>query len=280
MKMRRSIEIEIYVLYASASLSALIAVLDVFGLLDRLGFPALASRVPIVTLLLLSLACGTIAGIWRRQEVAEQLIRELLTAWRSDTVERIAALRRQISPSLEAVFGDQISEMLVSLTSAINDQRIDLYDLDLFRFFYKRTLEAFPHATFLATSLPYQRYFWRNPPIEDAIARFVADGGKMQRIFLIYDPAELRKSEVKEVMQRQVETGVDVYISDARKIPTNLRRLFVVEEEGRIAWEVNIGPDSRINRVIATSDPASIASYQRTFKELFELAETKPYPGP
>ena len=277
MKSRWWLEIDVYVLYAVALLSGLIAIADLFGFLDRVGLPALAERVPILTLLVLSLVSELMPQIRRRLDNNEQRTRELISSIQAETTERILALRKQINPSLEAVFGDQITDLLTKLTDAVRDQRFTVYDVDLFRYFFKRTLEAFPHGTFLASSLPYQKYFWKNPPMEEAMARFIVGGGKMKRVFFIYNTEELNKSEVKEILRSQVGMGVEVYITYAKNIPTHLRRLAMLETEERIAWEVHIGPDGRITSVVATSDPEPIAVYRRMYRELFELAETQLY---
>lgn len=71
--------------------------------------------------------------------------------------------------------------------------------------------------------------------------------------------------------------GVEVYTTDIRRLPSRLRQLFLLDSEGRIAWEVHTDADRRITRVVATADLESIDSYRRICSELFDLAETKRY---
>jgi len=115
--------------------------------------------------------------------------------------------------------------------------------------------------------------------MEQAIARFISGGGKMKRLFFITNEEELNNEEVKEILSTQVKIGVETYITDAQKAPAQLKRFFVVETRGKIAWEVFIGPDNRIVSVVAISDPSKTERYARIFQESLELEETRRYLG-
>lgn len=268
--------IEEYIFYAAAGLSGVVSLLDLLGLLDAI--PWLGTRIPTITLLLVSVLLGYLtSGVVNKLDTLEASIAGLRSYIMQETAERIANLRKQLDPNLDAVFGEHISDLLASIESAVKKRTFAFHDVDLFRYFYKRTLEVYPRATFLATSLPYQRYFWKNQPIEQAIARFIASGGRMKRIFFIGTPEELDNNEVKEILSIQCEIGVEVYIADAEAVPAHLRRFFLVEDKGRVAWEVFIGPDNRIVNIVATSDPSATRKYRRMFQELLELPETRRY---
>ena len=270
--------IEEYVLYVTAGLSGLISLLDLLGLLDTI--PWLAARIPTLTLLLVSVLLGYLtSGVATKLGILESAVLDLRTYLHQETTEKIASLRNQLDPNLDVVFGEHISDLLTSIERAVKERTFKFHDIDLFRYFYKRTLEAYPHATFLATSLPYQRYFWKNQPMEQAMARFITGGGKIKRVFFISRPEELDDGEVKGILSTQIEIGVETYIADARIVPAHIRRFFVVETRGRIAWEVFIGPDNRIVGVVATSDPLETEKYARMFKELLELDGTRRYLG-
>lgn len=268
--------IEEYVFFVAAGLSGLVSLLDLLGLLDAV--PWLAAHIPTLTLLLVSILLGYMtSGIVSKLGVLESSVLDLRSYIHQETTEKIANLRSQLDPNLDVIFGEHISDLLTSVERAVKRRTFEFHDIDLFRYFYKRTLEAYPHATFLATSLPYQRYFWKNQPMEQAMARFITSGGKIKRVFFISHPEELDDGEVKEILSSQVELGVETYIADARVAPAHLRRFFVVETKGRIAWEVFIGPDSRIVSVVATSDSTETEKYARMYKELLELDGTRRY---
>jgi hypothetical protein len=268
--------IETYFLFFVAAISGLVSLLDFFDLLNAV--PWLADRIPTLTLLLVSGLLGYLAS-----EVAGKLddvriaVHDLRSLSQQETSERILSLRKQIDPNLEVVFGEHISDLLANVERTLKERTIQLHDVDLFRYFYKRTLERYSRATFLATSLPYQRYFWKNQPMEQAIAQFVAGRGTMKRIFFISDPEELNYEEIKEVLSIQCNIGVEVYITDARKAPPHLSKYFVVDTRERIAWEVFVGPTNEIVNILATSDPKSTKKYLRIFQELLELDGTERY---
>jgi len=274
--MSKTRSIEEYVFYVAAGLSGLVSLLDLLGLLNAI--PWLAAHIPTLTLLLVSVLLGYIAsGVVSKLDILESSLLNLRSYIHQETTEKIASLRSQLDPNLDIIFGEHISDLLASIEHAVKRRTFEFHDIDLFRYFYKRTLEAYPRATFLATSLPYQKYFWKNQPMEQAMARFITSGGKIKRVFFISCPEELDDSEVKEILSAQVELGVEVYIADARITPAHLRRFFVVETKGRIAWEVFIGPDNRIVSVVATSDSTATEKYARMYKELLELDGTRRY---
>lgn len=232
---KRIKSIEEYIFYAAAGLSGLVSLLDLLGILDAI--PWLAAHIPTLTLLLVSVLLGYLtSGVVSKFGALEALVVDLQSYVRQEAVEKVTSLRKQLDPNLEVVFGDHISDLLHNIERAIKRRTFEFHDIDLFRYFYKQTLEAYPHATFQATSLAYQRYFWKNHPIEQAIARFIAGGGKMERVFLINSPEELNSEEVKEILSTQCAIGVKVYIADIRAVPVHLRRFFLVETEGRLLF--------------------------------------------
>jgi hypothetical protein len=256
--------------YAIVFISVVISVLDFFGLLDKI--PWLGPNIPTFTFLLVGILLQYMIKL-------QSSMIDLRAFVQQDITEKISALRKHLDPNLDMIFGEHISDLLTNVEHAIKDRTFEFHDMDLFRYFYKRTLEVYPRTTFLATSLPYQRYFWKNQPMEQAIARFINSGGKMKRIFFIANEEELNNEEVKEILSAQVKLGVDTYIVDIRMVPAQLRRFFLVEAEGKIAWEVFIGPDHRIVRIEATSDPSKTEKFNMIFQDLLKLEGTRHYSG-
>lgn len=264
-----------YWIHVLTGVGVLISLLDSLGFLESI--PWLRERIPTLILFLFSILLELVSDVVTKISALEASVRDMHSYVQRETTEKIASLRNQLDPNLNIIFGEHISDLLTNVERALKKRTFEFHDIDLFRYFYKRTLEAYPRATFLATSLPYSRYFWKNQMIEQAITRFIAGGGKMKRVFFISRPEELEDNEVKEILSTQVGMGVDVYVADARIVPASLKRFFVVETKGRIAWEVFIGPDERIVTIVATSEPTNVKKYMSMYEELLQLDGTRRY---
>lgn len=264
--------IGLFFIYATVFLSGLVSFLDLFGLLDSV--PIIKSRIPTLTLLLISGLIGYVTLLGSRVDSIESSMLTLQAHINQDTIEKIKSLRNQLDKNLEIIYGDMISDSISNFERALRERTIHFNDLELFRYLYKRTLEKYPRATFLATSLPYERFFWRNQMMEDAIRNFIDDGGTMKRIFFIKNLEELNDEEVSQVIAAQCGIGVEVYVTVKDKIPRNLRRIFVVDQEKRIAWEVTVDQDSEITEVTATSNTLFIDEYIQCFETLIGSTST------
>jgi len=162
-------------------------------------------------------------------------------------VHRFKELRDHLDPNLEKIFGDHIERELDSVSKAIESGQITLASIDEFRLLYKETLKRFPKATFLATSLPSKAYFWRDPTIDAAIDEFIKSGGQMTRIFFL--PGDAPDTEAVDIMNRQARTGVVVYYIRLADVPTDLHKLYMVDTEGRLAWQASIDAANEITYV-------------------------------
>lgn len=264
--------IGLFFIYATVFLSGLVSFLDLFGLLDSI--PIIKSRIPTLTLLLISGLIGYITLLGSRIDSIESSVLTLQAHINQDTIEKIKSLRNQLDKNLEIVYGDMISDSISNFERALRERTIHFNDLELFRYLYKRTLEKYPRASFLATSLPYERFFWKNQMMEDAIRNFIDEGGTMKRIFFVKNLEELDDEEVSQVIAAQCSIGVEVYVTVKDKIPRNLRKIFVVDKEKRIAWEVIVDQDSEITEVTATSNSLFIDEYIQCFESLLGSTST------
>lgn len=263
--------VEEYTLGVTVIASILISLLDLLGMLDSIPF--LGSRIPSITLLVASLILSNL--VVERKTNLEYIQDMLLDIG----VERFRTLQNRIDPELDKIFGDHIREMIQNVRLASKERKLFLKDIELFRYFYQRTLEAFPKATFLATSIPSHTYFWRNRQVEDAIAIFIKKGGKMKRIFYIDTSLDNLGSEEREIIYTQIEMGVEVYVTYAPEVPQKLRRFFLVESKGKIAWEAHIGPSKEIVDVEVTSDTSRTKEYLTMINNILELPQTRRYLG-
>lgn len=158
------------------------------------------------------------------------------------------------------------------------DARVfELSDVQKFRSFYQRTLEAYRPADFRATSIPTAKFFWKDTKTEEVIGQFIKNGGKMKRIFFLDDIGQLQDPEVCHILRRQRELGVDTYTVLASEAPKEWRRFFVVDTEGRIAWELQRAADGTSELASMTWDPIATKRYLELFDRLESLDAVQPY---
>src|ERR1043165_2335727 len=149
--------VEIILIPAIAIISMLISLADFFGLLNQL--PWISIHIPALTLLLVSLTMSSLSIMHSKLVNLEDDVRVVLSN------EMLAAMRRaleRVDPNLRKIFEDDILELVGSYKLAVTENTFRFSDVDRFRYYYIRTLQNYPKATFLATSLPSSAYFWNN----------------------------------------------------------------------------------------------------------------------
>ena len=191
-------------------------------------------------------------------------------------LEQFARLKEQLSPQLNKVFLEFISEWIDKVHLAAKRQEIILEgdDVDLFRHFYRRTLQAFPASRFLATSLPSREYFWKgNQIFNQAMTKFIKEGaGSIERIFFLDRKHDAEISdEQAEVIEEQIDMGVVVFVVYSPTVHIRLKRYFVTEDKGAIAWEV-FAHLQEINKVVASANREITGEYKKIYDELKERA--------
>ena len=251
--MRKHLEVVTFTVAAVGSI--VIALLDLFGFLHSESWKWLAERIPTISLLLSGMILAALGGV----------------------VTGYPSLRRFLHPNIDSILGPHISDMLEQLSRVLRYKTFDLTDLELYRALYKRTLDTYKGAHFLATSIPSAKFFWKNQSTEQAISTFIRSGGKMTRIFFLSSPDEAKHEEARKILLTQCEAGVQVYTSLVSGVPGPLRRFFLVDTEGRIAWEPSRGPDNTITGIVMTADADTTTSYLRLFRELMNLDCTERY---
>ncbi len=195
-------------------------------------------------------------------------------------------LRKLFDENLVKVFGKRVSHLLKQIETARLEKTITLEGKDdigyWFPIFYLETLRAFPKSTFLATSYPSQNFFWKHEHVMEEIKKFT-EQGKMERIFFLTRESDLSREEVKRILQKQLECGVTVYITDVSKFPDHLKskasETTLVNSEESIGWHAEIR-DRKILKVRATADKDKIRKYKETLDEIKKLNCTKLYIPP
>lgn len=267
---------EVILIPIMAILSLLISLADFLGILNAL--PWISTRIPTITLLLVSLALSSLSIMQGRfTAMQRELQQDVLLLLSNKELASIHKSLERLNPILRRIFEEDVLDLFGSLTLAVNESKIQLNDLQRFRYYYARTLQKFPKATFLATSIPSSVFFWKNPGTEATIAEFIRKGGKMIRIFFISDPEDLATAEVQEILARQCQIGVEVYTTNSKLLPNNLRVLFMVDSKAQIGWETFIDEGRQVRSVMATANKQETERFCNNFKRLLQADGTHRY---
>lgn len=268
--------IEKLVIWLAAGASTGVSLFHIMGGLE--GRSWMAEHVSTLTLLLVAGLLPLLINVLDKKIASiQENLTILKEAAQHDAVNQISTLLDSIDPILGLIFGEHIADLLSSIDIALRERRVELHDVDLFRHFYRRTLGKFPKATLFATSLPLSRFFWKNQQIEQDMANFIEKGGKIVRVFFLTDWDQLQDPEVREILTSHFRIGIEVYVTNSSELPCHLRKIFLVENEERIAWEVSVGPSHEITKISATSDPKTTKRFVRDFKEILELESTQQF---
>lgn len=262
-------KIESSVLAISSVLSILIALGDWLGLLDSL--PWLSQRIPNLVLLSNGIILGCFAFVIYRRLV---LLDKISSEFEKSTLQKTRDVVQQVDPNLRLVIGDYIEDLVDRIHRVVSENEFQVSDLSLFRFIYKKTLEVYVGSEFWATSVPSQTFFWKNQSTEQAISRFIKNKGKMKRIFFIESEEDFNRLEVRKILRIQCDIGVEVYTCLFNEIPRNLQKFFMVDTQGRIAWEPFRGPDNLIKGITITSNQAITSQYLKLFRQILALDST------
>ncbi len=238
----------------------LVSLADFFGLFNLIP----ASRIPMLTLLLMSLALSSLSFLHSKSAEAHQDVQRLLSKIEPEHMGRVL---QQIDPHLRKVLKDDyFIDILEFFQTAVEQGRVQLNDATRFRFYFIRTLQCFPKATFLST----MSYLWKDPIIEDAAARFIQSGGKIEQVFLVKKVEDPCSSTTQTMVDHLQKIGVQVHIVNGTATPGDLKKNFIVESKGRIAWETHVDDDGHVESSTVTTNKHSTASYCRIFEKLRE----------
>ena len=253
--------IEAMLIPAITIICLLVSIADFFGLLNLIP----ANRIPMLTLLLMSLALSSLSFVHSRSKEAHQDVQRLLSKVEPEHLGRVL---QQVDPLLRKVLKDDyFIDILEFFQTAIEQGRVQLNDATRFRFYFIRTLQCFPKATFLST----MSYLWKDPIIEDAVARFIKNGGKIEQVvFMVKKVEEPCSPATQTMVDRLQKIGVQVHIVNGTATPGDLKKNFIAESKGKIAWETFVDDDGHVESSTVTTNKHSTASYCRIFEKLRE----------
>jgi hypothetical protein len=233
---------------------------DFFGLFNLIP----ANRIPVLTLLLVSLALSALSIVHSKSAQAQHDVERLLSKIEPEHMDRVL---QQIDPHLRKVLKDDyFLDILEFFQTAVEQSKVQLNDVTRFRFYFVRTLQCYPKSTFLST-VPY---LWKDPIIEEAVARFIQKGGKIEQVFFVKDDQECSSPPLQAVLDHQEKIGVKVHIVNSIATPGDLKKNFIVESKGKIAWETHIHDGGHLGSSTVTTNKHLTVSYCRIFEKLRE----------
>ncbi len=231
-------------------------------------FSNLLSQSSIVStvLLLVSLILGSIAFI---QSKVIELQHELHRVSTATEEERMRMLLKQMNPTLQKIFDDRLQRMIRAYIAAVRSNKVTVDSGEEYRHYYINTLQEFPGAQFYAAGFLKVSYLWNAPDVENAIEDFIGQtGGRLTRILFVRDNDDLNAPEIQRVLDRQCKIGVEVYWIPSNSIFNDLKKNFLVEANGAIAWETIMYEDLELGDCIATTDQQETQRYRDIFARI------------
>jgi hypothetical protein len=259
--------IEALLLPAIAITSLVISLGDMFNIFHLIP----AGQIPVLTLLLISMALGSLSFIQNKFNEMQRDIEKLLS---KAELERIDKIILQINPELRKVLSDEFfANIPILLKIAMKEHRVQVNDLTNFRFPFKHMLQSYSRATFLSTSSLATSYFWNDSEIVQALTCFIRGGGKIKQIFFVKDLEEMASMEMKVALDILQKIGISVKVVNSANIPPELKKYFFVESRKKIAWETPIYNQGHVGPSVVTSDEQTTTNYYKIFEKLWDSAQ-------
>ncbi len=244
------------------SLTALLLALgDVFGIAPLVP----PGHIPALTLSIVSLILTTLIVIQRRgveTHKLTQLLSEKITLEQLDekSLELIDFELRKL------VDDDFFLEKLEALKVAIKESKVQVNSIYEMRYYFKRTLQRYPRATFLCTQCPAIFDLWDDKYIKDSMASFIQSGGRIEQFLFVKDAQELASEQIQEMIKSWRAIGVQVHIVNSSVSTAVMQKNLFVESKGRIAWEIY--KNSEHLSATVTTDKKQASDYRRIFDKL------------
>jgi hypothetical protein len=247
------------------AISLLVSIADLFGLFHLIP----PGSVPMLTLILVSLALNALAVIQKRTAEINERTQLLLS---NISIEQMAKEAiEQIDPVLRKVLQDDyFLDVVGFLDTAIRESKVPVNDIARLRFYYIRTLKCFQRATFLSTNSSSAFTLWEDHAIEKATTEFISKGGIMKQIFFVKNDQERSLPTTQAKIVRMQQMGVRVHIVNSAATPGDMKKNFIVESRGKIAWEMRVDDDGHVGSSIVTTNQDLTTSYCRTFEKLLQ----------
>lgn len=186
-----------------------------------------------------------------------------------DRIDSLQDSHRTLDAKIDRIVGPYIDEHIQVLDGVFHRKTIEM-DKRKFLVMYRDTLKSFPACEIFATSYPSARYFWKDSETERAMGTFITNGGLMTRIFFLDRLSELEDDETKAILQRQKNMNVSVHTLVVDDVPRDWQRVFLVEGEGRIGWELTLSRQLDIEKAVIYWDPGKTKELRSLFDKLIK----------
>lgn len=249
---------------AIAAIVLLVSLGSFFGFLSLIP----ANYISTLLLLLISLILSDMLLIHRRMvKINERLQRLAIEV----TLEYISEeLIEQIDPALLKVLKDDyFVDVVTFLLTALKESKVQVNDNMRLRYHYIRTLETYSKAVFLVTRISTTLRD-ENQWIDKAFATFISKGGKIKYIIVVKDAQELSAPAIQAKAACLRQTGVQVHLVNAKTLPVDIRKNFIVESHGKIAWEMQLDHEGYITSGMLSTNKQFNISYCSIFEKLVE----------
>lgn len=249
---------------AMAITSLFVSLGDVFNFFHLIP----VSQVPMIVLVLVSLMLGALAFIQNKCNEIQHTLEQLQLKTEHEQLKESLA---HINLNLLKVIGDgYFSDMFNALETAIKSGKVQVNDSSSFRLNFKRMLKAFPNATFLSTSSLATSYLWNEKDMEEALSRFIREGGKIKQIFFVRSAEEAASKEMQVTLNLLKKIGIMVRVVNSATTPAYLKRYFIVESRRKIGWDIPINDQGHVGMSVITANTTATVEYCKMFETLWE----------
>ncbi len=245
--------------------SLLVSLADLFGLFHLIP----AGTVPMLTLLLVSLALNSLVVIQKRTNEILERTQLLLSGIAIEQMAKETIV--QIDPCLRKVMQDDYFFDIVGfLSTAIKENKVPVNDIARLRYYYNRTLQCFPRAIFLSTNSVSAFSLWKDHAIEKATTDFIRNGGKMKQIFFVKKAQEHSLPATQTMIAHMQKMGVQLHVVNGADTTVDLKKNFIVESKGKIAWEVLVDDGEHVGSSILSANKNLTIGHCRAFEKLLK----------
>lgn len=183
---------------------------------------------------------------------------------------------------LNDVFSDLIDKNINFIKDGILRQRVVFTEHDAFELAYSKTLEKLQPSKFYATASANKNYFWTkkgkpNSTVEKSVKKFISEGGEMHRIFFV-EEEEFKDQDVIDVLNKQIDLGVNVYILSKNDVNDQINEYFGVDENNRICWNVFTDESNYIRRFEYSINEEEAKKNNKRFERLIKNNNIRKYP--
>lgn len=259
--------------------SLVISGMDLFGVLDTSW---IKEKIPSITLILISSLILYLVfertARFSKISATIDFIKQLSIA---EGIERVKLLRSEIPTSFEYIFQDKFNESEDMYKDILLNKQFIENNKDRINYYYRKFLKSTSPEHYYSTSIPSKSYIWGDDSADSMTEQnieYIKNGGKITRIFYISE-AECDSKATIDILNKQFEIGVEVYVAKLELIPVRLRKLFVFTEKMEIGFEGVIDHNHGLIEMIFTIDKDKIKKYQLWYNQLLESTTTKKYFG-